>query len=100
MITGAIYAERRITVDSAFTIALIAPVFCNNLSIRNNGPSVLYVIPDLTLPTQRDDIGPGVQKVLKTSGGASNSPVFQKSSTICWLQFQSGVGEVIVSFLL
>ena len=100
MITGAPYAERRITVDSAFTTALVAPVFCNNLSIRNNGPSVLYIIPDLAMPTERDDVAPGVQKVLKTSGGASNSPVFQKSSTICWLQFQSGVGEVIVSFLL
>ncbi len=94
------YAKRKLTIDTVTWTAVVAPIDCDSLAMRNDTAST-KIRTDSADPNTEDTIGAGVQEgIIAPIHEPAPFPVrFKNGDTICYLQAVSGTGPVILTFV-
>jgi hypothetical protein len=99
------YVKKQITVDTVSWTAVVAPVGCMAVSIKNSVLVDLRIRTDSADSTTQDTISAGSIETIysprhsgRVQDGASGSR-FYAGDTIAYLQAASGTGPALVTFL-
>jgi hypothetical protein len=99
------FVKKQIAVDTVSWTAVVAPVDCMGLSIKNSAPIDLKIRTDSGDATTQDAISAGsVEAVLaaRHAGGlqdGGSGSRFLAGDTVAYLQAASGTGPAVVTFV-
>jgi hypothetical protein len=99
------YVKKQLAVDTVSWTAIVAPVDCMGVSIKNSALVDLRIRTDSADATTQDTIGAGSIETVATSrhnSGVQNSGSgtrFNAGDTIAYLQAASGTGPALLTFV-
>jgi len=99
------YVKKQLTVDTVSWTAIIAPIDCMGVAIRNSALVNLSIRTDSGDATTQDTIPAGSVEVISTprhSGGVQDSGSgvrFCAGDTVAYLQAASGTGPAQLTFV-
>ena len=99
------YVKKQITVDTVSWTAVVAPVDCMGVSIKNSAPIDLRIRTDSGDATTQDIISAGsIETIFSPRHSASvqdggSGSRFYAGDTIAYLQAASGTGPALVTFV-
>jgi hypothetical protein len=99
------YVKKQITVDTVSWTAVIAPVDCMAVSIKNSVFVDLHIRTDAADPTTQDTISAGSIEIVAATrhscgvqDGGSGSR-FYAGDTVAYLQATNGTGPALLTFV-
>ena len=99
------YVKKQIVVDTVSWTAVVAPVDCMGVSIKNSAFVDLRIRTDSGDATTQDTISAGSIETISAprhSGGVQDGGVgtrFYAGDTVAYLQAASGTGPALVTFV-
>lgn len=99
------YVKKQITLSTTSWTAVVAPIDCMGVSIKNSALVDLYIRTDSADATTQDTISAGSIEVIGASrhgGGVQDGGSgtrFSAGDTIAFLQPASGSGPAVVTFV-
>ena len=99
------YVKKQLTVDTVSWTAIVAPVDCMGVSIKNSALVNLLVRTDSGDATTQDTISAGSVEIISTSRHAAgvqdsgSGTRFYAGDTIAFLQAASGTGPALLTFV-
>jgi len=99
------YVKKQIAIDTVSWTAIVAPIDCMGVGIKNSQSVDLKIRTDATDATTQDTIPAGNQDGIMVSRHAGNQhdgaqgPRFLAGDAIAYLQAVSGTGPALVTFV-
>jgi hypothetical protein len=99
------YVKKQLAVDTVSWTAIVAPVDCMGVSIKNSVLVDLRIRTDSADATTQDTIGAGSIETVsgpRHNAGVQNSGTgtrFYAGDTVAYLQVVSGTGPVLLTFV-
>ncbi len=100
------YVKKQISIDSVSWTAIVTPIDCMGVGIKNSAPINLLIRTDAGDPATQDLIPVGNQEGiivgrhnLQGAAQATVGPRFLVGTTIAYLQAASGTGPALVTFV-
>jgi hypothetical protein len=99
------YVKKQIAIDTVSWTAVVAPIDCQGVGIKNTVAVDLKVRTDSADPATQDTIPAGNQEGVVVARAQGNvqfdvaSQRFRAGDTICFLQAVSGTGPALATFV-
>ena len=99
------YVKKQFTLSTSLWTAIVAPVDCMAVSIKNSVPVDMYIRTDSADATTQDTISAGSIETVaaaRHSGSvqdAGSGTRFAAGDTIAYLEAASGTGPAVVTFV-
>jgi hypothetical protein len=99
------YVKKQIAIDNVSWTAVVAPIDCQGVGIKNSVAVDLKVRTDSADPATQDTISAGSQEGVMMARTLGNvqfdlaSQRFRAGETVCFLQATSGTGPALATFV-
>ena len=99
------YVKKQLTLDTVSWTAIVAPVDCMGVSIKNSVMVNLLIRTDSADSTTQDTISAGSVETVsgpRHNGGVQDGgsgPRFYAGDTVAYLQAASGTGPAVLTFV-
>jgi hypothetical protein len=99
------YVKQQLAVDTVSWTAIVTPIDCMSVSVRNSALANLWIRTDSGDPTTQDIISAGSVETIDSPRpspnlwGATSGPRFLAGDTVAYLQSASGTGPAVITFV-